>query len=71
MIRDLKPGEKFGAWTVIEQVGFRKDRKYECVCDCGVKRAISKYALLSWRRVQCKRCFLRTFNSTICKKNTH
>lgn len=44
----LKPGDRFGHWTVLEYVGLRKAsantrnrlRMYRCVCDCGRTREV-------------------------------
>ena len=40
---DIAPGTRFGRWTVIKENGRNKkhEKMYDCICDCGVARAVS------------------------------
>ncbi|MBR1453449.1 MAG: hypothetical protein IJ593_02225 [Lachnospiraceae bacterium] len=43
-VPDLKPGDKFNDWTVIEYVG---SGKYRCICSCGKEGLILKNHLVN------------------------
>lgn len=49
-----KPGDRFGAWTVISYTG--KQQKYLCKCDCGTEQSIRIYDLVKGKSKMCKPC---------------
>lgn len=57
----LKPGTKFGDWTVLSGPFYKKTKSntihfYECGCRCGTIQRIPKHNLLSGRSKGCERC---------------
>lgn len=55
---EVKPGDKYGRWTIIEDLGMRKIgtqnvRFLRCVCDCGAER---KIRLSELRRKKSQSC---------------
>lgn len=47
----IKIGDKFGKWTVLEDE--KPQRKILCKCDCGTIREVNKDALLEKRSISC------------------
>ena len=59
---DIKPGDRFGHWTVIEFHHTNKHRvKYFlCKCDCGTVRPVRASALIQGTSISCsKTCSMR------------
>jgi len=52
---DIKPGDKFGKWTVINEAGRTKDRRilWHCQCECGKERNVVHRYLLSGQSTSC------------------
>jgi hypothetical protein len=45
----IKPGDHFGRWTVLERSELPRAKRgvrWDCVCDCGTRRAVNSCALL-------------------------
>lgn len=69
-------GKKYNHWTVVALVeSADKDKKVECVCDCGTRRIVSKKNILSGSssscgcsRKQSRKC--TSFNSKIKNADT-
>lgn len=56
----VSPGDRFGDWTVVAEVGLRgKGKGYRavlCKCSCGAEREVNFYELTKDRSHGCKRC---------------
>lgn len=53
----LIAGQKFGKWTVIEEVDqIKKNRRFLCKCDCGKNNIVYKTGILSGSSTQCQTC---------------
>ena len=50
---DLKPGQLFGEWTVIEKCDLPETNRYICQCSCGVVRNVITSTLRSGRSKSC------------------
>ena len=48
--QELKPGDQFGEWTVVEYVG---NKKYLCICSCGNTKEVLKCNLLNGSSTSC------------------
>lgn len=56
--KEMEIGKKFGRWTIIKRAGSSPDRNvlWECVCDCGTRRAVIARSLRSGKSTSCG-CF--------------
>ena len=54
----LYPEQKFGHWTVLEEIDKRKNKyiMYKCKCDCGNEKIVSGHALRSGNSQSCGKC---------------
>ena len=52
-------GKKINKWTVLEE---KEGRKFECVCECGRHKIISRNALVSGRATSCGKCDFKPLN---------
>jgi len=56
--KELRKGDKFGEWTVIEQLPERKDGYilYKAICSCGNEGIFKSYYLLAEKSRYCRSC---------------
>ena len=58
-INDIKPGDRFGLWTVIRDVN-RTDKCgnefFECQCECGYVGLVRSWVLKAGRSNGCRSC---------------
>lgn len=55
----LKPGDRFGLWTVIKEAApapKSKERRYLCRCECGRESEVRVQKLLSGKSTCCGKC---------------
>jgi len=51
---EIKPGERFGRFTIIREISKRNGRRYFwCKCDCGAEKAVRLYSLTSGKIISC------------------
>jgi hypothetical protein len=58
---EVKSGDKFAMWTVVED-GHRNNRRQKCllcVCDCGQKQIIATAHLLAGKTSSCRGCIYK------------
>ena len=55
---DLKPGQKFGLWTVRQRAGrtWNGNALWECECVCGCVSRVRATDLTSYKSTGCRRC---------------
>lgn len=61
----IKPGDRIGHWTLIEQ----RRTKFLCHCDCGAERLISAYNLMHGKALLCKNCAAKSIPAVMDKGN--
>jgi len=51
----IKPGQRFGRWTVVSLLPERYygQMLWQCVCDCGTTRAVPSHSLVAGRSLSC------------------
>lgn len=68
-MRKLKPGERFGRWTVISRsvktCGKQKVPSARCICDCGIQSNVSSYNLIKGSSTQCPECARASLNKIV------
>ena len=68
----IKNGDKFGRWTVVEQVHRRNAGiEYRCVCECGTEKIVYKSNLVSGRTKSCGCYQKELYKETKRKKNNY
>jgi hypothetical protein len=58
-LEDLKVGTKYGKWEILSKClkhNPKDPTMYECKCDCGVIKLITRYDLVHGGTTQCQRC---------------
>lgn len=62
-------GKKFGRWTVLSYAYFKNNKHYyNCRCECGTTRAVSRVALIGGKTKSCG-CLCREVTSATIKKD--
>lgn len=61
----LKPGDRVGHWTLIEQ----RRTKFLCRCDCGTERLISAYNMMHGNAILCKKCAAKNIQDVMTAGN--
>ncbi len=51
-------GNRYGKWTVLQQVKIKGLTRFICRCVCGQERALQKSNLIHGRTTQCDCCRL-------------
>lgn len=49
-------GKRFGKWAVLRFVGGKPQPRWDCICDCGVQRAVTGANLRSGKSTSCGIC---------------
>lgn len=64
---EIKKGDKFGKWTVIDTNRFSKHGHVyvQCQCSCGTIKDIASTALLRGKTSKCKSCSARTHTTVL------
>ncbi len=59
--RQLKGGEKFGSWMVEAEAPLHNGNAamYWCVCECGKRKRVDAYGLVSGHRKRCRSCGMK------------
>lgn len=51
---ELKPGQKFGRWTILDKSLFKNKKIFwKCRCECGVQRFVQSYHLRTGESRSC------------------
>lgn len=64
-------GQRYGAYVVLELLGFNKSRRaeYLCLCDCGNKKIVQGYNLRFGRSYQCLLCYRKVMSKRSAEMN--